>query len=165
MRTLMTIVIPIYKGVTQLDFTGPHELFVRGPDMRVLVASMGGVPVEAEGLQFCGLETLEAVPACDVLCVPGGTGCLTALEDDTFLGQIHRLGRTAKYITSVSTGSLILAAAGLITGRQAACHWLWRDLLPSFGVIPNGARHYQYQEPGNRPRRARLPSPTTEAAA
>lgn len=140
MQADLTIVIPVYNGVTHLDFTAPHQFLVLVPNTRVLVASMGGVSLDAEGLHFCGLETLETIPACDVLCVPGGTGTIAALEDDAFLDQICRLGTTARFITSVCTGSLILAAAGLITGRQAACHWAWRDLLPVFGVIPNEAR-------------------------
>jgi transcriptional regulator GlxA family with amidase domain len=140
MQTPLTIVMPVYAGVTHLDFTAPHQFLVCVPNTRVLVASMGGEPIQADGLHFCGLETLEAIPACDVLCVPGGAGTITALEDDAFLNQIRRLGTTAKYITSVCTGSLILAAAGLITGKQAACHWASRDLLLAFGVVPNEAR-------------------------
>jgi cyclohexyl-isocyanide hydratase len=140
MQADLTVVIPVYNGVTHLDFTAPHQFLVRVPNMSVLVASMGGASLDAEGLHFCGLETLETIPDCDVLCVPGGAGTVAALEDDAFLYQIYRLGSTARFITSVCTGSLILAAAGLITGRQAACHWAWRDLLPVFGVIPNEAR-------------------------
>lgn len=139
-QTPLTIVIPIYNGVTHLDFTGPHQFLSRVPNVTVLVASMGGAPVHADGLHFCGLETLEAIDACDVLCVPGSAALLPVLEDDPFLDQIHRLGASAKYLTSVCTGSLILAAAGLIAGKQAACHWLWRDLLLAFGVIPSPAR-------------------------
>lgn len=136
----LTIVMPVYDGVTHLDFTGPHQFLVRLPDAKVLIASMGGHSIESEGLHFCSLATLEEIGACDVLCVPGGVGTMDVIEDDAFLDQIYRLGMTARYITSVCTGSIILAAAGLITGRQAACHWAWRDLLPAFGVVPNDAR-------------------------
>jgi transcriptional regulator GlxA family with amidase domain len=102
---------------------------------------MGGEAIEAEGLHFCGLEKLEAIRACDVLCVPGGTsGTIAAMENDAFLDQIGRLGKTARYLTSVCTGSLILAAAGLIKGRRAVCHWAWRDFLPLLGVVPSEAR-------------------------
>ena len=140
MQASFTIVVPVYNGVTHLEVTTVHQFLVRVPNTKVLVASMGGASIEAEGLHFCRLETLEAIPACDVLCVPGGPRTLDVLEHDAFLGQIQRLGNMAKYISSVCTGSLILAAAGLITGRQAACHWAFRDLLPAFGVIPNEAR-------------------------
>ncbi|SOC51859.1 DJ-1/PfpI family protein [Chromohalobacter canadensis] len=134
------IVIPIYPGVTQLDFTGPHQFFSRVPQAEVVVASVGGLPVEAQGLTFTNLADLEDITACDVLCVPGGLGCLDAAEDARFLHAIQRLAGTARYLTSVCTGSLILGAAGLLRGRHAACHWAWRDMLPLFGAIPDAGR-------------------------
>lgn len=140
MQSPLIIVIPVFKGVTQLDFTAPHQFLVRTPNTQVLVASLGGEPIEAEGLHFCSLENLENILSCDVLCVPGGAGTMEAIENDAFLTQIRRLGENSKYLTSVCTGSLILAAAGLITGREAACHWAWRDLLLAFGVVPNEGR-------------------------
>src|SRR5258708_28772278 len=76
----------------------------------------------------------------DVLLVPGGGGCINAIENDRFIKEIARLGATARYLTSVCTGSLILGAAGLITGRRAACHWAWREFLPVFGAIVDEGR-------------------------
>ncbi|MCK0770263.1 DJ-1/PfpI family protein [Chromohalobacter canadensis] len=134
------IVIPIYPGVTQLDFTGPHQFFSRVPQAEVVVASVGGLPVEAQGLTFTNLADLEDITACDMLCVPGGLGCLDAAEDARFLHAIQRLAGTARYLTSVCTGSLILGAAGLLRGRHAACHWAWQDMLPLFGAIPDAGR-------------------------
>jgi transcriptional regulator GlxA family with amidase domain len=75
-----------------------------------------------------------------VLLVPGGAGCTAAMLDAAFMAQIRRLGATARYVTSVCTGSLILAAAGLLVGKRAACHWAWRDLLTPFGVEVSTAR-------------------------
>lgn len=135
-----TIVMPIYPGVTHLDFTGPHQFFSRVPGMQVLIASLGAKPVEADGLTFCSLANLETIEACDVVCVPGGAGCVTALEDDLFLHRVRHLGASARFITSVCTGSLILGAAGLIAGKRAACHWAWRDMLTRFDAIPDSAR-------------------------
>jgi cyclohexyl-isocyanide hydratase len=71
-----------------------------------------------------------------VLLVPGGGGCLAAL----FVKEIARLGATARYLTSVCTGSLILGAAGFLAGRHAACHWAWRELLPIFGAVVDEGR-------------------------
>ncbi len=136
----MTIVIPIYDGVTHLDFTGPHQFFARVPDTTTIVASMGAQPVGSHGLVFADLADLEAVERCDVLCVPGGAGCYQAMEDPAFLAQIRRLAGTATYLTSVCTGSLILAAAGLLEGRRAASHWAWRGMLALFGAIPDEGR-------------------------
>ncbi|HEY9235707.1 MULTISPECIES: DJ-1/PfpI family protein [Phenylobacterium] len=136
----LQIVIPLYPAVTHLDFTGPHQVLSRLPDTDVLVASMGGADVEAEGLTFTGLADLAKVERCDLLCVPGGFGATDAMLDEAFMDEIRRLGGGARYLTSVCTGSLILAAAGFLTGKRAACHWAWRDLLRPFGAIVDEGR-------------------------
>ena len=135
-----TIVIPIYEGVTQLDFTGPHQFFSRLPGTEVVVASVGAHPVQVDGFSFAGLADLGTIDHCDVLCVPGGNGCTNAMEDKLYMSAIRGRAAGARYITSVCTGSLILGAAGLLEGKRAACHWAWRDLLPLFGAIPDPGR-------------------------
>lgn len=134
------IVIPLYPHVTHLDFTGPHQVLARLPNTKVTVASMGGVDVTADGLTFANLADLSKVEHCDMLCVPGGFGTTDAMLDEAFMAQIRRLGGGAKYLTSVCTGSLILAAAGFLRGKRAACHWAWRDLLIPFGAIVDEGR-------------------------
>ena len=136
----ISVVVPVYEGVTQLDFTGPHQFLSRTPDLHVRVASLGGEPVTADRLTFSNLDDLAAIESCDVLLVPGGGGCLAAIENDLFVKEIARLGATARYLTSVCTGSLILGAAGFLRGRRAACHWAWRELLPVFGAIVDEGR-------------------------
>jgi transcriptional regulator GlxA family with amidase domain len=86
------------------------------------------------------LADLATIERCDVLLVPGGFGCAEAMLDEAFMAQVRRLGASARYVTSVCTGSLILAAAGLLAGKRAACHWAWRDLLRPFGVRVSEAR-------------------------
>src|SRR6478672_1354423 len=110
----ITVVVPVYNGVTQLDFTGPHQFLSRAPDLHVRVASLDGQPVTADRLTFSNPEDLAAIESCDVLLVPGGGGCLAAIENDVFLKEIARLGGTARYLTSVCSGSLIL---GLLPQR------------------------------------------------
>ena len=134
------IVFALYPGVTQLDFTGPHQFFCRLPGAKVRVACESGEPIVTDGLTFAGLERLADIEACDVLCVPGGFGTTDAMQNAAFMAQIKRLAAGAKYVTSVCTGSLILAAAGLLVGKRAACHWAWRDQLSLFGAIPDPAR-------------------------
>jgi putative intracellular protease/amidase len=134
------IVIALYPGVTQLDFTGPHQVLGRLPGAQTIVASVGGQDIEAEGLTFAGLATLADIPRCDVLMLPGGFGCTAAMNDAAFMAEVRRLGAGARYLTSVCTGSLILGAAGFLKGRRAACHWAWRDLLTVFGATPDAAR-------------------------
>lgn len=135
-----SILFAIFPGVTQLDFTGPHQVLSRMPGAEVRVASVSGEPIAADGLVFAGLARLDAIERCDVLCVPGGAGTDRAILDPAFLAQIGRLAATARYVTSVCTGSLVLGAAGLLRGKRAACHWSARDLLARFGAIPDPGR-------------------------
>jgi putative intracellular protease/amidase len=137
----LTVVFALFPGVTQLDFTGPHQVFSSIPGATVILASAAGGAIETQGITFAGLRRLADIPRCDVICVPGGRGTTeNAIHDQTFLAELRRLAATARYITSVCTGSLALAAAGLLRGKRAACHWLWRDLLPAFGATPDPAR-------------------------
>jgi putative intracellular protease/amidase len=136
----LEIVIALFPDVTHLDFTGPHQVLSRAPNARVTVASLGGADIAAEGLVFTALADLVRVERCDLLLVPGGLGCIDAMLDEDFLREIRRLGAGATYVTSVCTGSLILAAAGFLTGRRAACHWAWRELLTPFGAVIDEGR-------------------------
>ena len=138
--TQLAVVFPLYPGVTQLDFTGPHQVFSRLPGATVTVASIGGGDIEADGLVFSTLADLAEIEVCDLLCVPGGFGATEAMLDQAYMREIRRLGVGAHYVTSVCTGSLILAAAGLLSGKRAATHWAWRDLLAPFDVTVSEAR-------------------------
>jgi len=139
MTAPITIVFPVFPGVTQLDFTGPYQVLVRTPGTELTVASVGGVPVSSSGLTFSELARLEDVERCDVICVPGGN-VVEAMLNKPLVANIRRLALGARYITSVCTGSLILGAAGVLHGKRSACHWAYRDLLPIFGAIPDPAR-------------------------
>lgn len=135
------VVFALYPNITQLDFTGPYEVFTRLPGARCVLASVAGGTIEAGGgMTFAGVRRLKEVDSCALLCVPGGYGTVRALEDQEYLAELRRLARSARYVTSVCTGSLLLAAAGLLTGKRAACHWAWRDSLAAFGVVPDPAR-------------------------
>ena len=134
------VVFPLYPGVTQLDFTGPHQVFSRLPDVKVTAASLGGRDIAADGLVFSSLADLAKVERCDLLCVPGGFGTTEAMLDEAFVREIRRLAVGATYVASVCTGSLILAAAGRLAGKRAATHWAWRELLVPFGVTVDEGR-------------------------
>ncbi len=141
MSQTFPIVFALYPGVTQLDFTGPYEVLSRLPGARCVLASTTGQPIATEpGMRFDGLVRLADVDACALLCVPGGYGCVDAMADQAFLGELRRLAAGARYVSSVCTGSLLLGAAGLLRGRRAACHWAWREGLRAFGAIPDAAR-------------------------
>lgn len=135
------VVFALYPNITQLDFTGPYEVFTRLPGARCILASTDGGTIEAGGgMMFAGVRKLQEIESCALLCVPGGFGTVAAMEDRRYLAELRRLAVSARYVTSVCTGSLLLAAAGLLTGKRAACHWAWRDSLAEFGVVPDPAR-------------------------
>jgi transcriptional regulator GlxA family with amidase domain len=134
-------VFALYPRVTQLDFTGPYEVFQRVPGATCVYASSAGGTIAADGgLTFTNVQRLRDVQSCALICVPGGFGTIAALEDAEFVAETRRLAQNARFVTSVCTGSLLLGAAGLLQGKRAACHWAWRDLLAQFGTIPDPAR-------------------------
>ena len=135
------IVFILYPRLTQLDFTGPYEVLSRVPGAEVIVASKAGGTIASEtGLMFADTTELADIERCDLICVPGGPGQTEAMLDADFMAHVKRLGESARYLTSVCTGSLILAATGLIAGKRAGSHWAYRDMLSMFGVTPEPAR-------------------------
>jgi cyclohexyl-isocyanide hydratase len=135
------VVFAIYPHVTQLDFTGPHEVLARLPGAQCILASSTGGDVEADGgLVFTKVRRLADIERCALICVPGGFGTIEAMEDQELLTQLRRLAKTARYVTSVCTGALVLGAAGLLKGKRATSHWAWRDALSAFGATPDSAR-------------------------
>lgn len=135
------VVFALYDRVTQLDFTGPYEVFWRLPHARCVMASASGGDIRADGgLTIANVQRLADIPNADLVCVPGGFGVIEAMEDSAFIGEVRRLAEGARYVTSVCSGSLVLGAAGLLDGKRAACHWAWRDLLPAFGAIEDEGR-------------------------
>ena len=135
------VVFAIYPHVTQLDFTGPHEVRARLPEAKCILASSTGGDLEADGgLVFKGVRRLAEIERCALICVAGGFGTIEAMEDQELLAQLRRLAKTARYVTSVCTGALVLGAAGLLKGKRATSHWAWRDALSAFGATPDPAR-------------------------
>jgi putative intracellular protease/amidase len=134
------IVVP-RQHITQLDFTGPHEVLARLPGARCMLASSTGGDLEADGgLVFTRVRKLADIERCELLCVPGGFGAIEAMEDQELLTQLRRLARDARYVTSVCTGALVLGAAGLLQGKRATSHWAWRDALSAFGAMVDDSR-------------------------
>jgi cyclohexyl-isocyanide hydratase len=136
-----SVIFALYPRVTQLDFTGPFEVFARLPRARCVLASVEGGAIHGDGgITFSGVVRLADVASCALLCVPGGFGTVAAMENGAYLSELRRLGGQARFVTSVCTGSLLLAAAGMLQGKRAACHWAWRELLTEFGATPDPAR-------------------------
>ncbi len=137
-----SIVMLAYPGMTQLDLTGPFEVFSRLPDTKVELAwkSRSRPIVDASGLSIMASSAFSELSGCDLLFVPGGPGQLELMEHAETLDFLRRMAVRARLITSVSTGSLLLAAAGLLDGYRATCHWLSLDLLALLGAIPVAER-------------------------
>src|SRR5262245_47778040 len=134
MTSPVVSVFALFPGMTELDFTAPLEVLSRVPGGQTVLASVSGGTLDAgAGLMLGGLERLADVRTCTLLVVPGGYGVVQAMEDETYLAELRRLAKGAQLVTSVCTGSLLLAAAGLLDGKRAACHWAWRELLADFG--------------------------------
>ena len=131
------VVFLAYPNVTQLDLTGPAQVLSRLPDAKVEVVWKRIEPIQTDsGFAILPTATMDGVSAADILCVPGGFGCVDMMHDDEVLDWVRRVGRSAEWVTSVCTGSLILGAAGLLKGYRATSHWAWRDYLKLFGAEP-----------------------------
>lgn len=126
----------IYPGVIQLDVMGAYQVLAFPPHTQVhlLWKTLSSV-VSNEGLILTPTMTLAECPPLDVICVPGGgIGQVEVMQDAEILDFLRQQSITAQYVTSVCTGSLILAAAGLLQDYKATCHWAFRDQLAMLGV-------------------------------
>ena len=132
----MDIVIPIFPDFTALDAVGPYEVLRHLPDAKVVFAAAERGLVRLDS-KFTGLQADAAfgeIDAADVLVVPGGWGTRAAMRDEALLDWVRRIHATTRYTTSVCTGSLVLGAAGLLTGLDATTHWAQTKLLESTGA-------------------------------
>lgn len=132
-----TIGMLIFPRLTQLDFTGPFEVFARIPGAKVHVLWKRIEPVVSDrSLAILPTTTLDDCPPLDVLCIPGGPGQVAMMDDERIITFVREYGQQAKFVTSVCTGALILGAAGLLNGYRATTHWMSHDQLSAFGAIP-----------------------------
>ena len=131
----------LFPEITQLDMTGPYEVFTKFPGAEVHLIWKSLEPVRANGgMQIVPTTTFATCPQLDLVCVPGGGGMNPLLNDVETLAFLKRQAIDAKYVTSVCTGALVLGAAGLLKGKRAATHWMSRDMLKAFGATPVAER-------------------------
>jgi cyclohexyl-isocyanide hydratase len=131
----MIIGMVIFQGLTQLDVTGPFEIFKRLPNTKVLLIAENLQPIRSDsGLWLMPDTTFQTSPQLDLLFVPGGPGIYEAVQNKTLTSFLRTQAAKAKYVTSVCTGSLVLAVAGLLNGYKATTHWLSLNLLKLFDV-------------------------------
>ena len=133
----MELAILLFDRVTALDAVGPYEVLQRVPGMTVrFVASEPGVKTTEDGsLKMTADTALDDAPSPDVVLVPGGVGELAVRDDERALAWLRAAHVTSRYTTSVCTGSLVLAAAGILDGVRATTHWLAMDTLAALGAV------------------------------
>ncbi len=127
----------LFPRLTQLDMTGPFEVFSRLPDSQVrLVWKQAGAVKSDTGLTMLADTGMAECPQLDVICIPGGPGVAALMEDEAVLAFLRAQAPGARYVTSVCTGALVLGAAGLLQGKRATTHWASHDFLAALGATP-----------------------------
>lgn len=141
MSAPLQIGLLVFPLVTQLDFTGPLQVFssVPGATVHLIWKTLAPVPSDSV-LMLTPTVTFADCPQLDVICVPGGFGTDALLNDEETLDFVRRQAASAKFVTSVCTGSLVLGAAGLLKGYNAATHWSAMEMLALFGATPTKTR-------------------------
>jgi len=132
------VAIYLYPGVTALDAVGPWEVLSRMPDteVRFVGKEIGPVTTEGDALLLCATHTIAETPSPDLVLVPGGTTTPGQMVDDEVLDWLRKVHETTSWTTSVCTGSLILAAAGILKGLPATTHWIKMGVLKTMGSKP-----------------------------
>ncbi|SFZ86414.1 cyclohexyl-isocyanide hydratase [Devosia enhydra] len=131
----------LFPRLTQLDLTAPLEVFGRMAGVEISLIWKTLDPVASDrGLRLLPTHTFEAAPALDLICVPGGPGQIDLMDDAETLAFLRAMAPKCRWVTSVCTGSLVLAAAGLLTGYRATSHWSSIDQLALFGATPVSER-------------------------
>ena len=137
----MQIGLILFPKLTQLDLTGPAEVFYRMPGAKVQLLWKTIEPVSSDrGMAILPTMRFADCHALDLICVPGGAGQIDLMDDEETLDFLRRIAPTCQLVTSVCTGSLVLAAAGLLEGYKATSHWSSIDQLSLLGAIPVAER-------------------------
>jgi putative intracellular protease/amidase len=138
----MKIAIALYDRFTALDAIGPYEVLSRLPGASVAFVAAEAGPVRTDNgmLTIVAECSLAELTDPDIVLVPGGPGEVAQRAGERMLDWVRQADRTSTWTTSVCTGSLILAAAGLLDGRPATGHWLAMDELRRLGALPTGQR-------------------------
>jgi cyclohexyl-isocyanide hydratase len=141
MSAPLQIGLLVFPRVTQLDFTGPLQVFssMPGATVHLIWKTLDPVPSDSV-LMLTPTVTFADCPQLDVICIPGGFGTDALLNDEETLDFVRKQASGAKFVTSVCTGSLVLGAAGLLKGYNAATHWSAMELLALFGATPTKTR-------------------------
>jgi cyclohexyl-isocyanide hydratase len=141
MSAPLQIGLLVFPKVTQLDLTGPLQVFSSLPGASVHLIWKRIEPVTSDTvLTIMPTVTFADCPQLDVICVPGGAGTDDMVNDEEMLQFLRKQAADAKYVTSVCTGSLVLGAAGLLRGYRATTHWTSMEYLAPYGALPTNTR-------------------------
>lgn len=138
----MQVACLLYDRFTALDIVGPFEVLnsVPGTEPVFVGERKGPIPNESHTMSIVADRTLDEVTSPDVVIVPGGFGTRALLDHEPLLDWLRAVHENTRWTTSVCTGALLLAAAGLLDGVPATTHWLARDLLAELGAKPVSQR-------------------------
>ncbi len=134
----MQIAIVLYPGFTALDFVGPYEVLRNLPDteVRFVWHQPGPITADSGALIVGATHAFDETPTPDVLLVPGGMTTFEHARDEKLLAWVRKVDGSTTWTASVCSGSVILAAAGLLEGKRATSHWMAVPTLKAFGVTP-----------------------------
>jgi transcriptional regulator GlxA family with amidase domain len=138
----MQVAIVVFEGITVLDAVGPYEVLSYLPDAEVRLVSTAKAPVRNQkgSLSLFADWTLDETPRPDVIVMPGGPGEADVRKDERVLAWLRRVHETTLWTTSVCTGALTLAAAGILDGLDATTHWMSTETLAELGARPVAKR-------------------------
>ncbi|MCA0891799.1 DJ-1/PfpI family protein [Qipengyuania flava] len=130
----LKIAMITYPGMTLLDMAGPQTIWGFHADTFFVWEQKGPVTCDTGAVVIATNDFRDCPRDIDIVFVPGGSGTWDALSKEPLLGFLKEISQSARYVTAVCTGSILLAAAGLLTGKKAATHWAVYPLLEEFGV-------------------------------
>ena len=151
----LRIGILIFDGAEELDFVGPYEVFtmakmLKSDDSEVLLIAERDAPVAcAKGMRVLPHATTANCGALDVILVPGGQGTRREVDNQPLLAWIATQAKTARWVTSVCTGAMLLTAAGPARGKRVTTHWAFIAALRERGEAAEVLEHYRYVQDGN----------------
>jgi transcriptional regulator GlxA family with amidase domain len=142
----MQIAYLLYPRFTALDIVGPHDVLdnIPGTESIFVAEEAGPLRNDSDTLSLVADRSIDEVGSPDILVIPGGFGTRALLDHQPLLSWIREVNETSTWTTSVCTGSLLLAAAGLLDGAPATTHWLSRELLGSLGADVSADRIVQH---------------------